>query len=108
MIGQETGGARSSERRGLENVRKRHLISVAANKLGLVIRALVGFSKLRAFLANVGLRLWCVSLPLLPGTIFRPEVRLAVIENMALSTSCRSSTARLYLEFGRCKLLRRL
>jgi len=99
----------SSERRGLENVRKRHLISVAANNLGLVIRALVGFSKLRALfsqcrLSAYGVFLYRYFLEPFSG----PEVRLAVVENMALSMSCRSSTARLYLEFGRCKLLRRL
>jgi hypothetical protein len=55
----ETGGARKSWLRGLENVRKRHLISVAAHNLGLVMRSLIGFSKPRAFSAGVGLAVLC-------------------------------------------------
>ena len=47
----ETGGARKTWVRGLDKVKKRHLISVAAHNLGLVMRSLIGFSKPRAFSA---------------------------------------------------------
>lgn len=50
----ETGGARKTWLRGLEKVRKRHLISVAAHNLGIVMRSLFGFSKPRAFWAGCG------------------------------------------------------
>lgn len=48
----ETGGGRKTWLRGLEKVRKRHLISVAAHNLGIVMRSLFGFSKPRAFWAG--------------------------------------------------------
>ena len=51
----ETGGARRTWLRGLEKVRKRHLISVAAHNLGIVMRHLFGFSKPRALSAASGL-----------------------------------------------------
>ena len=47
----ETGGARKTWVRGLDKVKKRHLISVAAHNLGLVMRSLIGFSKPGAFSA---------------------------------------------------------
>jgi transposase len=47
----ETGGARRTWLRGLEKVRTRHLLRVAAHNLGIVMRALFGFSKPRAFSA---------------------------------------------------------
>jgi hypothetical protein len=45
----ETGGARRTWLRGLEKVRTRHLLRVAAHNLGIVMRALFGFSKPRSF-----------------------------------------------------------
>lgn len=51
----ETGGARRTWLRGLANVRKRHMIAVAAHNLGIVMRHLFGFSKPRAFSAANGL-----------------------------------------------------
>jgi hypothetical protein len=45
----DTGGGRRSWLRGLENVRKRHLIAAAAHNLGLVLRKLLGAGKPRAF-----------------------------------------------------------
>ncbi len=103
----ETGGARKSWLRGLENVRKRHLISVAAHNLGLVMRTLIGFSKPRAFSAGVGLAVLChLALFVLAATprrlrayslfLYRhflelfpgPEVRLTGITNVSFSTVC--------------------
>ncbi|MFN9720459.1 MAG: transposase [Planctomycetota bacterium] len=55
----ETGGARRTWLRGLENIRKRHLIAVAAHNLGLVMRHLVGFGKPRVFVAASGLFCLC-------------------------------------------------
>jgi len=45
----DTGGGRRSWLRGLENVRKRHLIAAAAHNLGLILRKLLGAGKPRAF-----------------------------------------------------------
>ena len=103
----ETGGARKSWLRGLENVRKRHLISVAAHNLGLVMRTLIGFSKPRAFSAGVGLAVLChLALFVLAATprrlrayslfLYRhflelfpgPEVRLTGKTIVAFSTGC--------------------
>jgi transposase len=50
----ETGGARRTWLRGLEKVRTRHLLRVAAHNPGIVMRALFGFSKPRAFSACFG------------------------------------------------------
>lgn len=44
-----TGGGRRTWLRGLENVRKRHLLSAAAHNLGLILRKLLGTGKPRAF-----------------------------------------------------------
>jgi transposase len=55
----ETGGARKVWLKDLEKVRKRHLISVAAHKLGLVMRFLFGFSKSRPYSAGPGLAVLC-------------------------------------------------
>ena len=62
----ETGGARGTWLRGLEKVRKRHLISVAAHNLGIMMRALFGFSKPRPFrpapaLPSSIILPWCAS-----------------------------------------------
>jgi transposase len=51
----ETGGSRRTWLRGLEKVRNRHLIAVAAHNLGVVMRHLFGFGKPRAFSAAFGL-----------------------------------------------------
>jgi transposase len=45
----DTGGGRRTWLRGLENVRKRHLIAAAAHNLGLVLRKLLGAGKPRAY-----------------------------------------------------------
>ena len=45
----DTGGGRRSWLRGLENVRKRHLIAAAAHNLGLILRKLLGAGKPRAY-----------------------------------------------------------
>jgi transposase len=54
----DTGGGRRSWLRGLDNVRKRHLLAAAAHNLGLVLRKLLGAGKPRAFAAL----LWLVGL----------------------------------------------
>lgn len=45
----DTGGGRRTWLRGLENVRKRHLLAAAAHNLGLILRKLLGAGKPRAF-----------------------------------------------------------
>jgi Transposase domain (DUF772)/Transposase DDE domain len=45
----DTGGSRRTWLRGLENVRKRHLLAAAAHNLGLILRKLLGAGKPRAF-----------------------------------------------------------
>lgn len=45
----DTGGGRRSWLRGLENVRKRHLLAAAAHNLGLILRKLLGAGKPRAY-----------------------------------------------------------
>ena len=45
----ETGGGRRSWLRGIDNVRKRHLMSAVAHNLGLVLRKLLGSGKVRQF-----------------------------------------------------------
>ncbi len=45
----ETGGGRRSWLRGIENVRKRHLLSAVSHNLGLVLRKLLGTGKVRQF-----------------------------------------------------------
>lgn len=45
----DTGGGRRTWLRGLENVRKRHLIAAAAHNLGLILRKLLGAGKPRAY-----------------------------------------------------------
>jgi transposase len=47
----DTGGGRHSWLRGVENVRKRHLLLAAAHNLGLILRKLLGAGKPRAFWA---------------------------------------------------------
>lgn len=47
----DTGGGRRSWLRGLENVRKRHLLLAAAHNLGLILRKLLGAGKPRALSA---------------------------------------------------------
>jgi len=47
----DTGGGRRTWLRGLENVRKRHLVLAAAHNLGLILRKLLGAGKPRAFAA---------------------------------------------------------
>jgi len=45
----ETGGGRRSWLRGIEEVRKRHLMAATAHNLGLVLRKLLGTGKVREF-----------------------------------------------------------
>jgi transposase len=47
----DTGGGRRAWLRGLENVRKRHLLVAAAHNLGLILRKMLGAGKPRAFAA---------------------------------------------------------
>jgi len=47
----DTGGGRRTWLRGLENVRKRHLLLAAAHNLGLILRKLLGAGKPRALSA---------------------------------------------------------
>jgi transposase len=47
----DSGGGRRTWVRGLENVRKRHLLAAAAHNLGLVLRKLLGAGKPRAWAA---------------------------------------------------------
>jgi transposase len=47
----DTGGGRRTWVRGLENVRKLHLIKAAAHNLGLILRKLLGAGKPRAYAA---------------------------------------------------------
>lgn len=103
----ETGGARKIWLRGLEKVRKRHLISVAAHNLGLVMRSLFGFSKPRAFSAGPDLAVLCylvitilAAAPRRLGkhteflyhrfldVFISTEAKLAVVKNPVFSTGC--------------------
>lgn len=103
----ETGGARRTWLRGLEKVRKRHLITVAAHNLGLVMRSLFGFSKPRAFWAGAGLAALCYFVITILAAVPRrlwtytqflyhrfldvfisTESHLAVVKNPAFSTGC--------------------
>jgi transposase len=45
----ETGGGRRSWLRGIDEVRKRHLMAATAHNLGLVLRTLLGTGKVRQF-----------------------------------------------------------
>jgi transposase len=45
----ETGGGRRSWLRGIDNVRKRHLLGAVSHNLGLVLRKLLGTGKVRQF-----------------------------------------------------------
>lgn len=45
----ETGGGRRTWLRGLDNVRKHHLVKAAAHNLGLILRKLLGVGKPRAY-----------------------------------------------------------
>ncbi len=47
----DTGGGRRSWLRGIDEVRKRHLMTAVAHNLGLVLRKLLGTGKVRAFAA---------------------------------------------------------
>jgi len=51
----ETGGGRRAWLRGIEKVRKRHLMSAAAHNLGVLMRMLYGFGTARSFQAGGGL-----------------------------------------------------
>ena len=53
----ETGGGRRSWLRGIEEVRKRHLLAAMAHNLGLVLRKLLGSGKVREF-AALWARVW--------------------------------------------------
>ena len=50
----DTGGARRSWLKGLENVRKRYSVQAAAHNLGLILRKLLGWGKPREFAAQMG------------------------------------------------------
>jgi len=45
----DTGGGRHARLRGLDKVRKRHLLAAAAHNLGLILRKLLGAGKPRAY-----------------------------------------------------------
>jgi len=65
----ETGGGRRSWLRGIDEVRKRHLLAAMAHNLGLVLRKLLGSGKVREF-AALGARVsapLCVLLRRLPA-----------------------------------------
>jgi len=47
----ETGGGRRSWLRGIDEVRKRHLMTATVHNLGLVLRKLLGSGKVRQFAA---------------------------------------------------------
>lgn len=51
----DTGGARRSWLKGLDNVRKRYSVQAAAHNLGLILRKLLGTGKPREFAALTGL-----------------------------------------------------
>jgi hypothetical protein len=60
----ETGGARRTWLRGLENVTKRYLVQVAGHNLGLLMRKLFGMGKPRTLQADGGRSVgivWCLS-----------------------------------------------
>lgn len=57
----ETGGGRRTWLRGLENVRKRYAVQVAAHNLGLVMRKLFGVGKPRVLQGAAGLLAWAAS-----------------------------------------------
>ena len=54
----ETGGARRTWLRGLENVTKRYVVQVAAHNLGLLMRKLFGIGKPRALQGGGGPSVW--------------------------------------------------
>jgi len=54
----ETGGGRRTWLRGLENVRKRYLVQVAAHNLALLMRKLFGVGKPRTLQGSGGLSVW--------------------------------------------------
>lgn len=54
----ETGGGRRSWLRGIENVRKRYLVQVAAHNLGLLMRKLFGIGKPRRLQGGGGSSVW--------------------------------------------------
>lgn len=64
----ETGGARRTWLRGLDQVRKRYLIQVAARNLGLILRKLFGIGTPRSLQGLVGL---CCALYLALATCWR-------------------------------------
>ena len=65
----DTGGGRRAWVRGLENVRKLHLIKAAAHNLGLILRKLLGAGKPRAYAALLRLLQSLQNAPLTSHTI---------------------------------------
>lgn len=100
----DTGGARRSWLRGIENVRKRYLISAAAHNLGLILRKLLGSGKPREFgdlwrlwqlLQNALFRLWSAWSTLARREAHQSTSALALLsilwcrhENTPSSTGC--------------------
>jgi hypothetical protein len=82
----ETGGGRRSWLRGIDDVRKRHLMAAVAYNLGLVLRKLLGTGKVRAF-ASLAARLFA-STCALPS---RPHPKL--VFSRALRNFLRKTTA---------------
>jgi hypothetical protein len=74
----ETGGGRRTWLRGIDEVRKAHLLRAVAHNLGLVLRKLLGSGKVRQFAA-----LWSRKLPLLQPaqTAFGPRSLLTRLAN---------------------------
>lgn len=66
----ETGGARRTWLRGLENVRKRYTIVAAGRNLGLLMRKLFGIGKPRCLQAGLGLVL---AFRVLARRLYRPR-----------------------------------
>jgi hypothetical protein len=76
----DTGGGRRSWLRGVENVRKGHLLLAAAHNLALILRKLLGAGKPRAFWALLRL----VGLP--PNAQFKLR---AIVDTLRIAKLCR-------------------
>ena len=66
----DTGGGRRTLVRGIENVRKKHMILAAAHNLGLILRKLLGAGKPKALADLLDLlRAACLALFTIPGVL---------------------------------------
>ena len=63
----ETGGGRRAWLRGIDKVRKRHLMSAMAHNLGLIMRSSFGIGTARSLQAEGGLAVACIS----PGLTYK-------------------------------------